>query len=107
MCGTIRKGVPDPTSGWGLSIMANIAKGKAIIIACCTIWENYYPLASITAMEMDVIPLDCHTVKPISLAQNKKIADILIPLTIRGLPAWRTFPYHGLPEQTLSAFCMP
>ncbi len=73
---------PAHTPG-GMSIVIQTEQGKAIITGFCCLKENFYPPASITAMEMEVIPPGTHVNVYEAYDIMLKIrdeADILIPL---------------------------
>lgn len=73
---------PAHTAG-GLSVVVDTVKGKAVITGCCTTMENYYPPASITGKEMEVIPpgtlIDAYQAYD-TLLKLKYMADILLPI---------------------------
>ncbi len=85
---------PAHTEG-GLTVLINTEKGVAAISGFCVIWENFYPPASITAMEMEVIPPGTHVNVYQAYDQVLRIrdmADILLPLHEPRFASMDTIP---------------
>ncbi len=83
---------PVHTEG-GLSVAVDTDRGLAIITGFCVIRENFFPPASVRAMEMEVIPpgtlVNSYRAYDIML-EIKKRADILIPLHEPGFAGVET-----------------
>ena len=73
---------PAHTRG-GMTILVETERGLAAISGFCTILENFYPPARITAMEMEVIPpgTSVNTYEAYDQVKRvKEMADIVLPL---------------------------
>ncbi|RJP94133.1 MAG: N-acyl homoserine lactonase family protein [Desulfobacteraceae bacterium] len=85
---------PAHTEG-GLTVLIDTEKGTAAISGFCVIRENFYPPASITGMEMAVIPPGT-SVNPCAaydiMLKVKGMADILLPLHEPSFAGVKTIP---------------
>jgi len=79
----------------GLTVLIDTEKGTATITGFCVIMENFYPPASVTGMEMEVIPPGT-PVNPCAaydiMLKVKGMADILIPLHEPKFAGMKTIP---------------
>jgi glyoxylase-like metal-dependent hydrolase (beta-lactamase superfamily II) len=79
----------------GLTVLIETEKGTAAITGFCVIMENFYPPASVTGMEMEVIPPGT-PVNPCAaydiMLKVKGLADVLIPLHEPSFAGMKTIP---------------